>query len=38
MVDLSNLTEQEKKAVLEILQEYSLNGNSTKLNTILSTD
>lgn len=37
-INLENLSEQEKEAVLSILKEYSENGNSSKLNSIMFTD
>lgn len=37
-IDLKNLTEQERKAVLEILKEYSDTGNSTSLSSLMYED
>lgn len=37
-INLNNLTEEERKAVVEILKEYSDNGNSSKLTELLYED
>jgi len=37
-IELKNLTEQERKAVLEILKEYSDTGNSTSLSSLMYED